>query len=266
MGESTRKAFGYTRVSIMGQAKDGDGLGMQADRIRGWCQFAGYDVPELFTDEGVSGMKRDRPGLRAAMRAAVLAGEGAALIVYKLDRLGRNALDVQEALALLLDAKVRVVAIADGVDSGSGMGATLLKLLTSILASFAELEHATITERLQGGRARANEQGRAYTSEPAYGRRRVEGSKQLEADAAELAAAERARALRAEHLTLRAIGARLLDEGHRPRRAAAWSPVVVRRLIEGKRERLRPKSSDRLAAARARLLGGSVEPTKRPAA
>jgi DNA invertase Pin-like site-specific DNA recombinase len=265
MSEAPRRAFGYTRVSTMGQVKDGDGLGMQAERVRGWCQFAGYDPPELFIDEGVSGMKHDRPGLRAAMRAAVLAGDGAALVVYKLDRLGRNALDVQEALALLLDAKVRVVAIADGVDSGSGMGATLLKLLTSILASFAELEHATITERLQGGRARANAQQRAYTSEPAYGRRRVADSKALEADAGELAAAECARALRAKRLTLRAIGAELLAEGHRPRRAATWSPVVVRRLIDGKREPAPPKKSDRLAAARARLLGTTGEAPSRAA-
>src|ERR1700722_1298890 len=132
---------GYLRVSTLSQVTDGDGLGVQRDKIAGWCAYQGLPSPRLEQDAAVSGASTEnRPGLHRALHAVFEAGSGAILVVYKLDRLGRNAIDVQEVLAALLDAGVRVVSLADGVDSASGMGAALLKLLTSILATLAELE------------------------------------------------------------------------------------------------------------------------------
>lgn len=250
------KAIGYTRVSTRSQL-DGSGLDMQRERIAAWCAYQGLPLAEVHVDEAVSGAVEAsaRPGLRAALRA-VLDGGGACLVVYKLDRLGRDAIDVQETLAVLLDAGVRVVSIVDGVDSASGMGAALLRLLTSILASFAEAERETIRTRLRDGRARAKADLRTYASEPSYGLRAVDGGA-LTADDAEARAVARARELAAEGLSLRAVGARLLAEGLAPRRAATWSPSVLRRLVTGQREPAKAKPSPRLVRARERLLGAA---------
>lgn len=256
----TASAFGYVRVSTMRQATDGGGLDVQRAQLAAWATYQGLPL-EVFADEGISGASTDnRPGFRRAVRAALeSAGAGAVLVVYKLDRLGRNALDVQETLAVLLDAGVRVVALADGVDSGSGMGAALLKLLTGILATFAELEKEGITARLQDGRRRASAENRTYTREPAYGRRRVaEGEKALAHDPGETTALETIRALAAAGLSYRAIAAHLDAAGVRPRRAAGWSPAVIGRIVTGKRTKTKPKASSRVERARAAFLAGDA--------
>lgn len=239
-------AFGYARVSTISQVTDGDGLGVQRERIAAWCAYQGATLAALHEDAGVSGSVTDRPGLRAALRAVLEAGPGATLVVYKLDRLGRDALHVQETIAVLLDAGVRLVAIADGVDSASGLGGALLRVLTSLLASFAEVEKENITTRLRDGRARAKSQGKRYSRESAYGLEPGEG-----------ATVERIRALRAQGLTYAAICAALDAEGIRPRRAASWSPIVVQRIATGRRTPRKPKPSERVARARAEIMGAA---------
>lgn len=253
---TTAQVYGYARVSTLTQVRDGEGLQVQREKIAAWSAFQGLPVALLDADEGVSGAAMDnRPALRRVLRAALQTGPGAVLVVYKLDRLGRDAIDVQETLAVLLDAGVRVVSLADGVDSASDMGRAMLRLLTSILATFAELEKETIRARLQDGRKRADANDRAYASEPRYGRRRVDAdAKELAADAEEQRAVERVRDLRAAGLSYRAIAQQLEAEGLRPRRAAAWSPIVLQRIATGKRTAPKPKANARIARARAALL------------
>lgn len=245
---------GYVRCSTLTQVTDGDGLEVQRRKIAGWCAYQGLELAAVEEDAGISGASTDnRPGFRAAIRRVLEAGAGSVLVVYKLDRLGRNAIDVQEVLAVLLDAGVRVVSLADGVDSASGMGAALLKLLTSILATFAELEKEAITARLQDGRRNAKSEGRVYSREPSYGHAHGEDGELVAAEE-EQRAVSRIRELRAEGLSVRAIGARLLEEGIHPRRAATWSPAVVLRLATGQRTPPKKKQSPRIARARAALL------------
>lgn len=229
-------AIGYVRVSTASQL-DGEGLGVQKDKIEGWCRFQGIGLDHIEEDAGISGASvENRTGFRRALRWALERGSDAVVVVAKLDRLGRNALDVQETLALLIDAGVRVVSLGDGVDSASGMGAAILKLLTNILAAFAELEKETIRQRLMDGRHRADREGRVYASEPRYGRRLVDAdARTLAACEAELAAIQRAKQLHEEGRSYRQIAQALLDEGHRPRRAETWHPAVVGRIVTGKR-------------------------------
>ncbi|MEN3313731.1 MAG: site-specific recombinase [Actinomycetota bacterium] len=246
--------IGYVRCSTVSQVLDGDGLAMQRERIERWVEYQGLRLVEVAEDAGLSGSTMERPGLRRALRQTLDHAPGAALVVYKLDRLGRNAIDVQETLAVLLDAGVRVVAIADGVDSASGMGAALLKLLTNILATFAELEKEGIRTRLLDGRRRADATNRPYASEPRYGRRpNAEGTALAICDE-EGAAIARMHELRTAGLSYRAIASTLDAEGHRPRRAARWSSVVVGRIVTGRRSPKKANASRRIARARAELL------------
>jgi site-specific DNA recombinase len=253
----------YLRVSTLGQDT---GLEIQWEKIQKWAEFQGLELLlelELVYQDKLSGAggADDRPGLKAALRAALQAAEDArqrqasppVLVVYKLDRLGRNAVDVQEALAVLLDAGVRVVALADGIDSASGMGAALLKLLVSILSTFAELERETIRTRLLDGRRRADQANKPYASEPRYGRRVGEDG-QLHEDAGELAAVEMIRKLRGEGKSVRAICSALVDAGHRPRRGATWSTSVVHRIAKGTRREKKTAKRGRIERARQELL------------
>jgi DNA invertase Pin-like site-specific DNA recombinase len=74
-----------------------------------------------------------RPGLQEALRRVLELGKDGVLCVARLDRVGRNAIEVQVVLRDLLDAGVRVVAIGDSIDTSSGMGRSILRLLMKSL-------------------------------------------------------------------------------------------------------------------------------------
>ena len=65
----TRKpnAVIYCRVSSSAQVKKGDGLGSQETRCREYARHKGYDVLEVFNDEGASGGMIDRPGMQTML-------------------------------------------------------------------------------------------------------------------------------------------------------------------------------------------------------
>lgn len=79
--------------------------------------------------------------------------EGETIVVTKLDRLGRNIIELIKLLNTLNERKVKIIALDDGIDTSTQMG----KLMFSLFALFAEMEHTFQKER----RARAREMGRA---------------------------------------------------------------------------------------------------------
>jgi putative DNA-invertase from lambdoid prophage Rac len=121
-----------------------------------------------FTDEGVSGgvLAADRPGF-AAMLATVRGGD--TVHVYAVDRLGRDAIDVQATVRRLIDAGVTVDVHGIG-PIGRGAG----ELILAVLAQVAEMERRRIAERTAAGRqaARAHLQatGRTHRGKESLGR------------------------------------------------------------------------------------------------
>jgi len=83
---------------------------------------------------------------------------GDVLVVTKLDRLGRNAIDVGSTVAKLAGIGVRVHCLAlGGVDLASSTG----KLTINVINAIAEFERDLLIERTQAGLARAKAEGRA---------------------------------------------------------------------------------------------------------
>src|SRR5664279_3793232 len=76
---------GYGRVSTQEQEY---GITAQSAQL---AQL-GIEPDRIYTDEGLTGTNRDRPGLRQAMAAC---REGDTLVVTKLDRLARSVLDAR---------------------------------------------------------------------------------------------------------------------------------------------------------------------------
>jgi putative DNA-invertase from lambdoid prophage Rac len=129
----------YYRVSTTDQSIEAQRAGM------------GGTFDQEFSDEGVSGgvMAADRPGF-AAMLASVR--EGDTIHVYAVDRLGRDALDVQATVRRLLDMGVTVDVHGLG-PIGRGVG----ELILAVLAQVAEMERRRIAERTASGRQVARE-------------------------------------------------------------------------------------------------------------
>jgi putative DNA-invertase from lambdoid prophage Rac len=100
-------------------------------------------------DEGVSGSipSADRPGFAAMLNYV---REGDTIHVYAVDRLGRDAIDVQTTIRALLEKGVTVEVNGLG-QIGPGVG----ELIVAVLAQVADMERARINERTASGRALA---------------------------------------------------------------------------------------------------------------
>ena len=138
--------FGYGRVSTNDQTTENQRIEIER---------AGYTIDYWFADEGVSGavLASQRPQFRE-MLGKIRKGES--LVVTKIDRLGRDALDIQATVKQLKALGVRVFVTQLGAtDLTNSAG----KMLLAMLAAFAEMERDLIIERTQAGLARARAEG-----------------------------------------------------------------------------------------------------------
>lgn len=128
----------------------------------------GGDFDQEFSDEGVSGgtLAAKRPGF-ADLLSKVRTGD--TVYVYAVDRLGRDALDVQATVRLLINKGVTVDVHGLGPIVG-GVG----ELILAVLAQVADMERQRIKERTQAGRAAARAAleatGRTHRGKESLGR------------------------------------------------------------------------------------------------
>lgn len=108
-------------------------------------------VDREFIDEGVSGSvpALSRPGFAKLMEYV---REGDTIHLYALDRLGRDALDVQSTVRMLLNKDVRLEVRGIG-PIARGVG----EIVVAVLAQIADLERSRIQERCESGRQAARE-------------------------------------------------------------------------------------------------------------
>ncbi|WP_374023216.1 recombinase family protein [Mycobacterium sp. HNNTM2301] len=135
----TGQRIGYTRVSTVMQTLDQQNAALEA---------AG--TTKTFSDT-MSGARDDRPGLAALMEYL---REGDTVVVWKLDRLGRNTLHILETVRTLTDRGVILISVTDGIDSSTAAG----RMMIGVLGSLAEYERELIKERtaLKRATSRAN--------------------------------------------------------------------------------------------------------------
>lgn len=137
--------YGYARVSTKGQAKDGNSLEGQSLLLK----EAG--VEKIFYDS-FTGRKMERPEFNELL--SVL-HEGDKLIVTKLDRFARSAVQGSQMIEELIAKGVTVHVLNIGLMDNTPTG----KLIRNIMLSFAEFERDMIVERTQEGKAIAREKG-----------------------------------------------------------------------------------------------------------
>lgn len=157
----------YYRVSTLDQSVEAqrEGLG------------DGFDAE--FTDEGVSGatLATDRPGFAALLKHA---RKGDSVFVWSIDRLGRDALDVQGTVKALLDQGIVVDVRGLGPIAGDAG-----KIIVAVLAQMAEIERNRIRERCEAGRVAARVSlaatGKTHRGKVSLGRPKVADGQQVAA-------------------------------------------------------------------------------------
>jgi DNA invertase Pin-like site-specific DNA recombinase len=238
------RLIGYKRVSGIGQVADGFGLAIQDQALRSWAKANGHRLIRIEEDEGVSGAKDavDRPGLSAAL-LAVQEREAEGLLVPKLDRLAR-ALTVQEAtLGFVWRAGGRVFAADSGEILQDDPDDPMRTALRQVVGVFAELDRRIVVKRLKDGRTAKAKTGRKSVGSYAYGYQGQGKGRQRDAAPRpdEQAAVARILQLREAGDSYRAIAETLDAEGLKPRRAASWSAMSVRAVVQRAKESSGPR-------------------------
>lgn len=146
--------FAYARVSTIEQLTEN-----QKEQIA----QAGYKIEaRRYIEEKISGSvpAMNRPGFTKLMDRLEA---GDTVVVTKLDRLGRDNIDVQQTVQLFQHAEVRLVVLQLGnLDLTSSAGELMVKLLAAV----ADFERDLIIERTQAGLARAKAEGKRLGRPP----------------------------------------------------------------------------------------------------
>ena len=119
----------------------------------------GVPSERIYTDHGMTGTNRERPGLNQAL-AAVRSGD--TLVVPKLDRLARSVPDARAIADALIARGVKLALGASVYDPADPMG----KMFFNILATFAEFEADLIRMRTREGMAVARAKGKLRGKQP----------------------------------------------------------------------------------------------------
>ena len=145
---------GYMRVS----KTDGSQV---TDLQRDAMLAAGVDASHLYED-AASGKRDDRPGLAACLKAL---REGDTLVVWKLDRLGRN---LHHLVNTVHDLNKRGIGFKVLAGQGESIDTTTAngRLCFGFFASLAEFERELIVERTKAGLAAARARGRRGGRKP----------------------------------------------------------------------------------------------------
>ena len=139
----TNLRIGYARCST-----DAQDLAAQ----RAALEILGVASERIYTDHGLTGRNRDRPGLAQAL-AAVRAGD--TLVVPKLDRLARSVPDARDIADGLAERGVRLALGSTVYDPADPIG----RMFFNVLATFAEFEADLIRLRTREGMAVARAKG-----------------------------------------------------------------------------------------------------------
>ncbi len=143
--------IGYARVSTEDQTLDLQRDALQQAKCR-----------ETY-EEQASGKNTGRPQLEACLKSL---REGDTLVVWRLDRLGRNLADLVRLITDLEQRKINLASLTEQIETGTPAG----KLVFHVFAALAEFERNLIRERtiagLKAARARGRNGGRPSKLSP----------------------------------------------------------------------------------------------------
>ena len=136
----------YTRKSKF--TGKGESIENQLEKCRQFISFKFDNIEEkdikIFVDEGFSGKNENRPAYQE-MITKVKNKEINKIIIYQLNRLGRNARDILNTMQMCDDLGCIIYSATEGFDSSTSFGRAVI----GILASLAQLEREQLAERVK---------------------------------------------------------------------------------------------------------------------
>lgn len=219
------KAVGYVRVSSAEQSLEGVSLDAQETRIRAYAVMRGFELTQIFREEGISAgiPLKDRP--EGGRLVELLTKKQAQHVVaVKLDRLFRNASDALSQAERWEKGK-RSLHILDmggaAIDTSSAMG----KMFFLVAAGFAAMERDLTSERTKAALTHLKREGKAYTHLVPFGFDRI--GDDLVENETEMATVRRIQALRQSGLSLGKIADTLTADAVPTKLGGKWWSVTV---------------------------------------
>lgn len=135
--------YGYARVSTAAQGRDGNSL---EDQVAALQKYGCHQIIE----EAFTGKTMDRPKFQKLLE---LLKEGDTLVVCKLDRFARTAIEGVQVVRELFERGIRVHILNMGLIENTLTG----NLILTVMLAFAEYERGMIVERTQTGKVAARQ-------------------------------------------------------------------------------------------------------------
>jgi DNA invertase Pin-like site-specific DNA recombinase len=153
--------YGYARVST-----DDQNSQMQIDALKA------VNCQQIFMDEGISGATTNRPALLQCLKTLE---RGDRLIVWKLDRLGRNLADLITMLDGLTERGIAFQSLTEAIDTQTPTG----RAMWQMIGILAELERSLISERTRAGVKAARRRGVKFGRKPKLTHQQIDHAKRL---------------------------------------------------------------------------------------
>lgn len=236
------------RVSTTAQASDGYGLDAQESDCQRYTRKASSLKVRIVhgvvdgDERSTSGRSTidERPGLLEALEW-LQDGQADGILAPNMDRLARE-LTVQEAVMSYVWALGgRVFTADDGEQVEDDPRDPMRTAMRQMRGVFHQLDRAMIVKRLGEGREAKGRRGGYAFGAPRFGQQAIDS--ELVRSEQEAAVLERMRRWQTEGMSMRAIAARLNEEGVPSKRGGQWHPATVQRLLSPEaRERARQQS------------------------
>lgn len=221
------RVIGYIRVSTDEQATKGVSLDAQRTKLEQYASLYDLELVAVVVDAGASAKSLKRDGLTEAL-ARLDSGEAEGLLIAKLDRLTRSVKDLGTLLDGYFASKFALLSVADQIDTSTAAGRLVLNVLTSV----AQWEREAIGERTSVALQHKIANGE-HVGAPALGFKVVDG--ELKRNRKEEPTLNRVLELHAEGLSLRAIAAKMTEEGHKTKRGGTtWHHYTVGQIVKRK--------------------------------
>ncbi|HLA83509.1 MAG TPA: recombinase family protein [Thermoguttaceae bacterium] len=140
----------YLRVS----SKKQDHRSQEPD-LKRWAEA--QDRPVQWYRDKATGRTMDRPAWNR-LEAAIHAGQVFAVVVWRLDRLGRTCSGLTKLFEQLRERRMNLISLKDAIDLATASG----RLLAHVLASVAQFENELRSERVRAGQAAARAAGKTW--------------------------------------------------------------------------------------------------------
>jgi site-specific DNA recombinase len=174
-----KRAVIYCRVSTKEQVEEGNSLVTQEKICREYALRNGYDIAEIFIEQGESAKTADRTELKRLFTyCANRKNQIAAIISYKIDRISRNTDDYSQIRILLKNYGVEIKSTSENFENTPAG-----RFMENMIANVAQFDNDVRTERSVGGLKEAMRDGRYVWCAPCgYKNIRISGKATIAPD------------------------------------------------------------------------------------